>query len=70
MTTGRPIVFSMCEWGTVKPWLWGEGIGNLWRTTSYNDDKWEGKFDYKLGIMNIVSLASPSDVRTYKIAFA
>jgi len=30
---GRPIVFSICEWGTSKPWLWAKGIGNLWRTT-------------------------------------
>ena len=52
--TGRPIVFSMCEWGTAKPWLWAAGVGNLWRTTGDVDDKWEGKFDYKLGMMNIV----------------
>jgi alpha-galactosidase len=31
--TGRPIVFSMCEWGTAKPWLWAKNTGNLWRTT-------------------------------------
>ncbi|HEY0795345.1 MAG TPA: glycoside hydrolase family 27 protein, partial [Acidisarcina sp.] len=31
--SGRPIVFSMCEWGTAKPWLWATGVGNLWRTT-------------------------------------
>jgi alpha-galactosidase len=32
--TGRPIVLSICEWGTAKPWLWGEKVGgNLWRTT-------------------------------------
>ncbi len=30
---GRPMVFSICEWGTNKPWEWGKGIGNLWRTT-------------------------------------
>ena len=30
---GRPVVFSMCEWGTAKPWEWAKGIGNLWRTT-------------------------------------
>jgi len=30
---GRPIVFSMCEWGTSKPWQWGRGVGHLWRTT-------------------------------------
>lgn len=58
--TGRPIVFSMCEWGTAKPWLWaGGGIGNLWRTTGDIDDKWEGKFDYKLGMMNIVDQNEP-----------
>ena len=32
--TGRPIVFSLCEWGTHKPWLWGAAAGgNSWRTT-------------------------------------
>ncbi len=30
---GRPIVFSICEWGTTQPWEWAEGIGHLWRTT-------------------------------------
>jgi alpha-galactosidase len=29
----RPIVFSMCEWGSNKPWDWGKKIGHLWRTT-------------------------------------
>lgn len=32
-TAGRPIVFSICEWGSQEPWKWGEGIGHLWRTT-------------------------------------
>ncbi len=30
---GRPIVFSLCEWGNNKPWDWGKKIGHLWRTT-------------------------------------
>lgn len=30
---GRPIVFSICEWGTTKPWLWAKDIGHLYRTT-------------------------------------
>ncbi|HHU44002.1 MAG: glycoside hydrolase family 27 protein [Bacillota bacterium] len=29
----KPIVFSICEWGRNKPWLWGKYAGNLWRTT-------------------------------------
>ena len=31
--SGRPILFSMCEWGSAKPWLWAKDIGNMWRTT-------------------------------------
>ncbi|PIQ20950.1 MAG: alpha-galactosidase [Cytophagales bacterium CG18_big_fil_WC_8_21_14_2_50_42_9] len=30
---GRPIVLSICEWGTDKPWEWGPSVGHLWRTT-------------------------------------
>lgn len=30
-TAGRPIVFSLCEWGDNDPWEWGEPLGNLWR---------------------------------------
>jgi alpha-galactosidase len=30
---GRPIVFSICEWGTNKPWLWAENIGHCWDCT-------------------------------------
>jgi alpha-galactosidase len=30
---GRPMVFSICEWGSNKPWLWGPATGHLWRTT-------------------------------------
>lgn len=30
---GRPVVFSICEWGDNKPWEWGKEVGHLWRTT-------------------------------------
>ncbi|WP_205500104.1 glycoside hydrolase family 27 protein [Rufibacter psychrotolerans] len=30
---GRPVVLSICEWGTDKPWEWGPAVGHLWRTT-------------------------------------
>jgi alpha-galactosidase len=29
----RPVVFSICEWGSDKPWEWGKKVGHLWRTT-------------------------------------
>ncbi len=36
----KPIVFSICEWGTAKPWEWGEKAGSLWRTTHDILPKW------------------------------
>lgn len=30
---GRPIVFSICEWGNHDPWEWAPEMGHLWRTT-------------------------------------
>jgi len=37
---GRPIVFSICEWGSNRPWEWGPRSGNLWRTTGDIEDRW------------------------------
>jgi alpha-galactosidase len=39
-SAGRPIVFSICEWGTSKPWEWAGTVGNLWRTTGDISDSW------------------------------
>ncbi|HLZ46203.1 MAG TPA: glycoside hydrolase family 27 protein [Gemmatimonadales bacterium] len=38
--SGRPIVFSICEWGSNRPWTWGPKTGNLWRTTGDIGDYW------------------------------
>jgi alpha-galactosidase len=40
---GRPIVFSICEWGNSKPWTWAPAVGHLWRTTTDIKDIWEGR---------------------------
>ena len=38
--TGRPIVYSICEWGVNDPWTWAGSVGNLWRTTGDISDNW------------------------------
>lgn len=54
---GRPIVFSICEWGTSKPWLWAKDIGNLWRTTGDIQDCWDCKRDWGgMGVVHILDL--------------
>ena len=39
--SGRPIVFSMCEWGRSQPWTWARGVGHLWRTTGDIGPTWQ-----------------------------
>ena len=39
--TGRPILFSLCEWGKHKPWTWANQTGgHMWRTTGDINDSW------------------------------
>ncbi|HEX2780864.1 MAG TPA: hypothetical protein VHM30_15290, partial [Gemmatimonadaceae bacterium] len=39
--TGRPMVYSLCEWGQNRPWEWGRAAGaQLWRTTGDISDRW------------------------------
>ncbi len=53
--SGRPIVFSLCEWGSTKPWLWAENVGNLWRATSDIINKWSGTEKWGgLGVVQIL----------------
>jgi alpha-galactosidase len=62
--SGRPIVFSICEWGENQPWKWGKGIGHLWRVTSDIRDCFECKFDWGgVGVANIID--SMADLYPY-----
>jgi hypothetical protein len=55
--TGRPIVFSICEWGSTKPWEWAQGIGHLWRATGDIINMWDGREDWGgHGMVNIIDL--------------
>ncbi|MGY0233443.1 NPCBM/NEW2 domain-containing protein [Longispora urticae] len=38
--TGRPILYSICEWGANQPWNWAQDVGNSWRTTGDISDNW------------------------------
>jgi len=41
-TTGRPIVFSLCQYGWDAPWEWAPELGgNLWRTTGDITPRWD-----------------------------
>jgi alpha-galactosidase len=57
---GHPIVFSICEWGSNKPWLWASEVGHLWRTTGDIYNCFDCVQDYGLfkswGAMQILDL--------------
>lgn len=51
----RPIVFSICDWGYSKPWLWADTVGHLWRTTLDITDRWDGnRWGNQLGWVEIL----------------
>ncbi|KAB2047742.1 hypothetical protein ES319_A13G067700v1 [Gossypium barbadense] len=41
LNSGRPIFFSLCEWGQEDPATWAPSIGNSWRTTGDIEDNWD-----------------------------
>jgi alpha-galactosidase len=57
LKSGRPMVLSLCEWGSSKPWLWARDVGNLWRTTGDIQDCWDCKRDWGgMGFVHILDL--------------
>ena len=57
---GRPMVFSICEWGNNKPWEWAGDVGNLWRTTGDIYDCFDCKIShgtwYSWGVLQILDM--------------
>jgi alpha-galactosidase len=44
--TGRPIVFSLCQYGWDAVWEWAPSVGgNLWRTTGDIQPNWDRIYD-------------------------
>ncbi len=51
--TGRPIFYSICNWGEELPYIWGRSVGNSWRTTGdiqSNYESFVGILDRQTGL--------------------
>ena len=58
--TGRPIVFSLCQYGENDPWKWAATTGgNLWRTTGDIRDTWESMDRIGFSQLEIASYNRP-----------
>ncbi|KAF0094840.1 MAG: alpha-galactosidase [Puniceicoccaceae bacterium 5H] len=53
---GRPVVFSLCEWGDSEPWKWAEDVGHLWRTTGDITDCYDCQGEYDMGWKFVLGL--------------
>ncbi|HEY3502989.1 MAG TPA: NPCBM/NEW2 domain-containing protein [Actinocatenispora sp.] len=57
--TGRPIVYSLCEWGNFDPASWAGDVGNLWRTTGDISDNWASLKNIVRQNMGLYAAAKP-----------
>jgi len=59
----RPVVFSICEWGSNKPWEWAANVGHLWRTTTDIYPGFDGILDHtnwqQWSVLRIIDAQKP-----------
>ena len=60
LATGRPIVFSLCQYGWDDVWKWGPEVGgNLWRTTGDISDDYTRMSEIGFMQFNLAPYAGP-----------
>jgi len=58
--TGRPIVYSLCQYGMDRVWAWGPSVGaNLWRTTNDIKDNYTSLSQNGFTQAGLVRFAGP-----------
>ena len=59
-STGRPIVYSLCQYGNDAVWEWGTSVGgNLWRTTGDINDHYARMAEIGFGQAGLGRFAGP-----------
>jgi len=60
LKSGRPIVYSLCQYGRFDVWQWGPDVGgNLWRTTGDIRDAWDSMTRIGFGQNDLAQWARP-----------
>jgi alpha-galactosidase len=60
VATGRPIIYSLCEYGMNRVWRWGPSVGgNLWRTTDDIEDNYTRMAFIGFGQQGLARFAGP-----------
>ncbi|MBV9443238.1 MAG: glycoside hydrolase family 27 protein [Acidobacteriaceae bacterium] len=59
-SSGRPIVYSLCQYGRADVWTWGSAVGgNLWRTTGDIRDSWDSMSKIGFSQSDLARYAGP-----------
>jgi alpha-galactosidase len=60
VATGRPIVYSLCQYGEDAVWEWGTSVGgNLWRTTGDINDHYSRMAEIGFSQAGLAKFAAP-----------
>ena len=58
--SGRPILYSLCQYGLDEPWKWGPTVGaSMWRTTDDINDTWTRMFIIAQSQSDLAQYAGP-----------
>lgn len=57
--SGRPIFFSMCNWGRDDVWTWGKNVGNSWRMSSDITNQWSSVASIAASAVPMAKYAGP-----------
>ena len=58
--TGRPILYSLCQYGLAEPWKWGPSVGaQMWRTTDDINDSYGRMLEIGQSQADLASFAGP-----------
>ncbi|WP_027328341.1 glycoside hydrolase family 27 protein [Marinimicrobium agarilyticum] len=66
---GRPILFSICEWGDNQPWNWAQDVGHSWRISGDIYPCWDCELNWgswsSWGVLKILDMRDEIRVRQY-----
>ena len=69
LAAGRPIYYSICEWGDNEPWLWAKNVGHMWRTTGDIINCWDCVVNHgnwnSFGVMRILDMQVERGLRVH-----
>ncbi len=64
---GKPVLFSICEWGTYQPWEWAGDVGHMWRITGDIINCWDCEVGHgswaSFGIWKVIELRNKEKIR-------